>query len=452
MNILNRFVHPRSEHHRPDLSGVLAWFVAISVTALGNLPAMAQQNVVSTSKSVAEIRDIFEFFHTPANVVQLQVASDKTLYAWQNLSAFQYTMQIDRDGPISELPEKIDPEIGQIEFTRPGKVPETVAEHFESSTMDALLVLHKGNVVYERYKTMRPFDKHQWFSCSKVVPGTMVALLALEGKIDVNKPVSDYVTELKGSSWDEVTVQETLDMATGLDSTEHEEPNDDARVNPERGWYKWAVSLGLFEDKEHLNQSPIDVLRNMKKVKPGNTVFEYNSINPFVLELIVNEVTDQTLNEVFGERVWRKIGAQNDAFVGVTKQGYGNAWGFINTTLRDMGRFAMIYTPSWNKVSQERIIPPALIDSIQHGGKPEIYLGGFVGKELQHSFPDIEGLSNRDQWDIVFPDGDFYKGGVGGQGIYISPSADTVVVWFSTGKQQEEILARAIAKHLQAAL
>lgn len=57
-------------------------------------------------------------------------------------------------------------------------------------------------------------------------------------------------------------------------------------------------------------------------------------------------------------------------------------------------------------------------------------------------------MSNRYQWDIVFPDGDFYKGGVGGQGIYISPSADTVVVWFSTGKQQEEILARAIAKHL----
>lgn len=404
---------------------------------------------VSTDKSISEIRDIFSFFHTPANVVQIQVASDKTLYAWQNMSAFQYTMQIERDGPISELPEKINPAIGKIEFTRPGKASETVEEHFNSSTMDGLLVLHKGNVVYERYKTMRPFDKHQWFSCSKVVPGTIVALLALEGKIDVNKPVSDYVPELKGSAWDEVTVQETLDMATGLNSTEHEEPNDDARVNPERGWYKWAVSLGLFEDKQHLNQSPMDVLRNMKKVKPGHTVFEYNSINPFVLELIINEVTGQTLNEVFGERVWRKIGAQNDAFVGVTKYGYGNGWGFINTTLRDMGRFAMIYTPSWNKVSQEKIIPEALIESIQHDGKPDIYLGGFVGKELQHSFPDITGLTNRDQWDIVFPDGDFYKGGVGGQGIYISPSADTVVVWFSTGKQQEEILARAIAKKLE---
>lgn len=450
MSHANAAVHSTTETHRPQPPKALAWCAAILLTAQGALPAMAQQRAASTDKSVDEIRSIFTFFHTPANVVQIQVASDKTLYAWQNMSAFQYTMQIDRDGPISALPEKIDPKIGQVKFTRPGKAPETVAAHFDTSAMDGLLVLHKGNVVYERYKTMRPFDKHQWFSCSKVIPGTLVALLALEGKIDLKKPVSDYVPELKGSGWDEVTVEETLDMATGLDSTEHEEPNDDARINPIRGWYKWAVSLGLFEDKQHLNQSPIDVLRNMKKVKPGHTVFEYNSINTFVLELIVNQVTGQTLNEVFGDRVWREIGAQNDAFVGVTKYGFGNGWGFVNSTLRDMGRFAMIFTPSWNKVSQEKIIPSALIDSIQHGGKPEIYLGGFVGKELQHSFPDMKGLTNRYQWDIVFPEGDFYKGGVGGQGIYISPSADAVVVWFSTGKQQEEIMARAIATFIAA--
>ncbi len=68
---------------------------------------------------------------------------------------------------------------------------------------------------------------------------------------------------------------------------------------------------------------------------------------------------------------------------------------------------------------------------------------------MQESFPDIKGLANRYQWDIVFPDGDLYKGGVGGQGIYVSPSADAVVVWFSTGHQLEEVLAHAIANSLK---
>ena len=144
---------------------------------------LAQEHAtVASNRPIGEIRDIFTFFHTPANVVQIQVASDKTLYAWQNMSAFQYTMQIERDGPISALPEKLDPKVGRITFTRPGEQPETVDQHFETSHMDALLVLHRGNVVYERYKTMRPFDKHQWFSCSKVVPGTMVELLRWKGR------------------------------------------------------------------------------------------------------------------------------------------------------------------------------------------------------------------------------------------------------------------------------
>jgi len=410
----------------------------------------ANEKNISSLRPLNEIRDIFSFFHTPANIVQIQVPSDKTEYAWQNLSGFQYTMQILRDGPISELPVKFNPIIGDVTFTRPGMQSETVNQHFNLSHMDALLVLHHGNVVYEHYKTMRPFDKHQWFSCSKVVPGTMVALLAQEGKVDVKKPVSDYVAKLKGSDWDKVSVEETLDMATGLNSTEHEEPNDDARSNPERGWYKWAVSIGLFEDKANLNQSPYDVLRSMKKVKPGHTAFEYNSINTFVLELIVNEVTGRTLNEVFGERVWRKMGAQNDAFVGVTKYGLGNGWGFINTTLRDMGRFAMLFTPSWSKISKEQVIPTALLETIQQGGYPNIFLNGFVGKEFQESFPEIKDLKNHYQWDIVFPDGDIFKAGVGGQGMYISPSTDVVVVFFSTGKQQEEILARAIVSSLKA--
>lgn len=394
------------------------------------------------------VREIYEFFHEPAHVVQIQVASDKTLYAWQNMSGFFYTQQVLRDGPISELPERIVSKIGNISFTLPNGQQETVDQHFNESNMDALLVLHQGNIVFERYKTMRPFDKHNWFSSGKVIASTLVALLEYEGKIDVTKPVSDYVPQLKNSDWDIVTVEETLDMATGLDSTEHEEPNDDARVNPIRGWYKWAVSIGVFEDTDGLNQTPYQVMRNMKRVKPGHTAFEYNSIDTFVLELIVNEITGQPLSEVFSERIWRKIGAQNDAYIGVTKWGLGNSWGFMNSTLRDFGRFGMLFTPSWNKISHEQIIPDALLQKIQTGGRPDIFLKGFVGKEMQAAFPDIQGLTNRYQWDVIFPDGDMYKAGVGGQGLYISPARDVVLVWFCTGKQQEQVLARAIAQSL----
>ena len=47
-------------------------------------------------------------------------------------------------------------------------------------------------------------------------------------------------------------------------------------------------------------------------------------------------------------------------------------------------------------------------------------------------------------------DGDMFKAGVGGQGIYVSPATDTVVAWFCTsdGNNQEEAMARAIVRTL----
>jgi CubicO group peptidase (beta-lactamase class C family) len=267
-----------------------------------------------------QIEDVYAFFQDPSNMPLIQVASDKTHYVWQHFSNHFHTEQVLRDGPISELPERKDPAIGGISVTFEDGTSKTVDDYFDTSTMDAMLVLREGNVVYERYKTMRPLDKHIWFSCSKTIEGTLLAMLEHEGKVDVSKPVTEYVPELAGSEWDTVTVEETADMATGLDSTEHEVP--DARTNPARGWYQWAVSIGLFEDTKKLNETPIDVLKRMKREKPGHTVFEYNSINTFVCQTIVENVTGVPLAELFAERFWRRIGAQGDGYIVMNKQGH----------------------------------------------------------------------------------------------------------------------------------
>ncbi len=58
---------------------------------------------------------------------------------------------------------------------------------------------------------------------------------------------------------------------------------------------------------------------------------------------------------------------------------------------------------------------------------------------------------NSYQWDFVMNDGDFFKGGFGGQGLYISPSRDLVIAFFGTfdadGKgHQLARVARQLAK------
>ena len=395
---------------------------------------------------IDQIESIYAYFHDTAHSAEIQMASARTKYVWQHMSNYYPTEQVLRNGPIHELPERLDSAIGKISVKFSDGTTKTVEEYFNTSTMDAMLVLRAGTVVFERYKTMRPFDKHNWFSCTKSTVAVSLALLENEGKVDVSKMVSHYLPELAGSAWDTVTVEQTLDMATGLDSTEHEEA--DARTNPARGWYQWAMSIGVLAPVGGFDKSPVDVLRGMKRMKPAHEVFEYNSIDTYVCQRIVETVSQKPFAEFFGDRVWRKIGAQNDAYLCVDKLGHVLAFGFMNSTLRDLARYGMIYTPSASKLSAAPIIPDAVVRKYQTGLRPEMYSKGAMGAPIQKEFFTLPGLANRYQWDIVTPDGDLFKAGVGGQGLWVSPSHDAVVVFFSTGTQKDEALGAWVGRHI----
>jgi hypothetical protein len=45
-------------------------------------------------------------------------------------------------------------------------------------------------------------------------------------------------------------------------------------------------------------------------------------------------------------------------------------------------------------------------------------------------------ISNSRQWDNIFPDGDMFKLGFNGQGMYVSPSRDLVIAYFSTNPDE----------------
>ncbi len=55
--------------------------------------------------------------------------------------------------------------------------------------------------------------------------------------------------------------------------------------------------------------------------------------------------------------------------------------------------------------------------------------------------------SNHWQWGGIFDDGDFWKGGAYGQGLYVSPGKDLVIAWFWATLKAEDMTqyARQIA-------
>ena len=295
--------------------------------------AIAQEQTPTSDTPLAQALELHKYFNMPENRVKIQFPSPESLYAWQHLSQYYPTARVARGGAISELEVSIDESIGKIKFKGKDGVERTVSQHFEDMPLDAMLVLKDGKIVYERYKTMTPDTAHITMSCSKVFSSTLLAMLEDEGKVDLSKPVSDYVPELKGSVWDTVLVRHAADMQTGLNATEHDEPSQDSRTNPDQPFYKWLSTLGLVPNTTG-NDDPFAVMRTMERRKPGGKVFEYSSMNPFLLSRIVEKIEDRPFADVFRDRIWSKIGAEHDATFVLSPQGYALAYGFTTITLR----------------------------------------------------------------------------------------------------------------------
>ena len=68
---------------------------------------------------------------------------------------------------------------------------------------------------------MTETSTHNWFSVSKSLTGLTTAILAAEGKIDLQKPVTYYLPELKGSAWDGVFIQNVMNMEVNLTNNDN---------------------------------------------------------------------------------------------------------------------------------------------------------------------------------------------------------------------------------------
>jgi hypothetical protein len=136
--------------------------------------------------------------------------------------------------------------------------------------------------------------------------------------------------------------------------------------------------------------------------------------------------------------------------LGLSAGGEPMAFGIFASRLRDLARFGMLFTPSWDKISKEQIISDSYFEKALKEAKPEIYGEDYMSQRLIHDFGESD-FGTSYQWDAVFPDGDMYKSGRTGQCLYVSPGTNTVVVWFSSSYNAEvwvHAYARKIVKEI----
>lgn len=365
-------------------------------------------------------------------------------YVFLNMTEFWNHSLILRGGPVLPLEEALRPEVaGFITTTKAGRT--SLLSYARESTVNGVLVLHHGRIVFESYPRMRSVDLHNYMSVSKALAATLIAILEDRGQIDVRKPVDAYLPALVGSGWAGVPVRDILDMASGIGCLELE---SGAYNDPGTCYYQFEASLGFLRPTAATRDSPFEYVAGMKSHRPPGEAFEYTSPNTFILGWLAETVTGRSYADLLSTEIWQRMGAESAAVITAPHRGVPIAHGGISSTLRDLARFGLLFTPSGRR-AKDPVISARYLDNIQRHGRPDVFRAGFR-KEAGH----VDGepaRHNSYQWDFVMNDGDFSKGGFGGQGLYLSPSRDLVIAFFGTfdenGTDHEmDRVARQLAK------
>ncbi len=384
-----------------------------------------------------------------ANYNELFAGRDPSAYFNMRVSEFLPTAVLPARQSVMPLGSKPMPEVGKVkvEMTSESKLKGPISlDDFlkKSPSAQAFLVVHKGNIVYEKYPRMRAEDHHVWMSCAKPTASLIIDQLISEGKIDQNAPITKYLTDFKGTPWDGVTTRDVMDMATGMDL----EDTSESRLDPNNVARRVYESEFGFPNETRGVEKLRDVLRSTPKREEPGKAFHYASGLTQVLVILAEEVEGERWHQIFDRRVWSKVGAEGALQLHMTPDGIVAAHGLVSSNIRDFARFGMLYTPSWNKIAVEKVVTDEIMDRIHNQVRShEFMMAGYDGPVFADFLGSNDFIANSRQWDLVWPDGDIWKGGLMTQGLYVSPSRDLVIVYFNVSQfdHSGHRFARAIA-------
>lgn len=312
--------------------------------------------------------------------------------------------------------EAIKPEIAALTVHVGESKDLPLAELLHASQTTAFLVIKGDRIVFEAYDLGYELSiPSMSFSMAKSVLSLLVGCALDDGFLrSVDQPVTDYVPELGDSGFKEVTLRHLLQMTSGIDYTENDNP------------------FGLhvrFYYTDHLVE---EILKLSLGETPGQR-FVYKSSDAFLLTLALQRALgDQGITGYMQTRLWHPLGMEYEGAWSLDHEpdGLEKTGCCLTATVRDFAKIGRLY--------------------LQKG----LWDGRRIVSEDWVSVSTMPDPSSGSAWDyqrmwwlIAKDRTDFLAGGHLGQFLYVNPSAGIVMVRLgkSTGGMNRAEWGKAFA-------
>ena len=261
-------------------------------------------------------------------------------------------------------------------------------------------MLHDGKLRLERYG-LGFDDSGRWtsFSVAKSITSTLVGAALRDGHIrSMDDKVSDYIPQMKGSAYDDVSIRQLLTMTSGVRWNEdYADPNSDvARFN------------------KHTPEDGVDALvsymRRLPREVPAGTRWHYSTGETNLVGVLLVLATKKPLATYLSEKIWVPAGMQQQATWLLSRTGNEISGCCVQAAPRDMARFGL-FVLGGARIGGQSIVPDG-------------YLAEATTERTGIGRP---GRGYGYQW-WTYTDGTYAARGIFGQGIFIDPVRKLVIV------------------------
>jgi CubicO group peptidase (beta-lactamase class C family) len=262
-----------------------------------------------------------------------------------------------------------------------------------------LVILQDGKIRFERYG--QDFDAEgRWtsFSVAKSFTSTLVGAAVQDGYIkSLEDKVSQYIPDLRGSAYDDVTIRQLLTMSSGVRWNEdYEDPEADvAKFNNAK------ADPGM--------DATVSYMRKLPRAHPPGIVWHYNTGETNLIGVLVSSATGKPLAQYLQDAIWHPAGMAATATWLQGKTGHEIAGCCLQAATRDFARFGLFVLAN-GKVGDKQIVP-------------EDWFPQAIRKQMDIGVP---GKGYGFQW-WTYDDGAVAAQGIFGQGIFVDPQRRLVI-------------------------
>ncbi|MEP6899251.1 MAG: serine hydrolase domain-containing protein [Rhodanobacter sp.] len=275
-----------------------------------------------------------------------------------------------------------------------------LTRYIDQHHIAGVMVLQHGRVRLQRYALgFGPEQRWESFSVAKSVTSTLLGIALQQGYVhSMDDTLDTYISELRGSAYAKVTVQQLLTMTSGV---HWNEDYADAKSDVAQ------MYLGACVDgRAHI----LSYLVKQPRQWPAGTHWNYNTAETDLLGIVVQRATHRSLAAYLSQAIWKPYGMASDAYwLKDECDGSDTGGSGLSATLGDYARLGQF-----------------MLDGGRIAGKPVIASAWLQGAMRRQANTGEADRGYGYLW-WTDADGSYAAIGIFGQMVYVDPARQLVI-------------------------